>query len=156
MRHLDWEPRLAAYVESRRTAAFEFGQNDCVSFARSAIVAMGGDDPCPDLTWSNEAEAEQLLSQGLEDLVTRYLGPPVPVRCVQRGGVLLLDHGRGLGLKVGSRACMPGEFDDHAIEDIETEEFAELEVRTANLVVYRKPGLVFLPLKRFTKGWNTP
>ncbi len=141
----DWERRLRAFVESRRGERFRIGVNDCVSFARGAIVAMTGVDPCPELRWETEAEAEALLEEGLERLVSGYLGAPVPVLCVRRGGVLLLDHGRGVGVKIGARAVAPGSF---AVYD----QVGEGEQRR----VYRTEceGVVFLPLSRFSRGWN--
>ncbi len=141
----DWRRRLLAYLEARRSQQFAYGTNDCVAFVRGAIEAMTGADPCPDLRWTDQASAERLLALGLETTVSRYLGAPVPLRLVGRGGVVLLRHGRGLGLKIGTTACVPGEYLDHVAD-------GDDEAR----VVYsiRREGLVFLPMKRFSRGWN--
>lgn len=141
----DWERRLQGYIADRRNEPFVMGVNDCVSFARGAIEAMTGADPCPDLTWSSDAEAEALLEQGLETLVSRYLGDPVPVLCVRRGGILLLDHGRGVGVKVGAMAAAPGSYSIYHQEG--TDEDKRI-FRTEH------EGVVLLPLKRFSRGWN--
>ena len=44
-RHPDWDTRLAAYLESIRLRAFEWGGHDCCLFAAGAVLAMTGDDP---------------------------------------------------------------------------------------------------------------
>lgn len=151
----DADQRLEVYIESRRQAAFSFGDNDCASFVRGAVEAQTGEDPCPGLTWSTEAEAEALLPD-LERIVTEALGEPVPVRCVRRGGVLLLTHGRGVAIKVGARACAPGVFTDHQVTGETRGVFGELDFVQREVAAVQRSRLVFLPLSRFSKGWNIP
>lgn len=141
----NWERRLYAFIEERRHQAFAMGTNDCVSFVRQAIEVMTGADPCPQLRWCDETEADTLLAQGLEQLVTSVLGPAVPVLNVRRGGVLLLSHGQGLGLKVGALACSPGSYRVY-------EQEGQGEAR--RVFKSMREGLVFLPLSRYCRGWN--
>lgn len=136
---------MLSYIEDRRDAPYEPGTNDCAAFVRGAVIAMTGEDPCPDLRWSTAEEADALLAQGLEQLVTARLGDPVPVLCVPRYGVLLIDHGRAVALNVGGLGCLPGAFTEY-------DQTGKGEAR--RVFRHEVEGLVFLPLSRFVKGWR--
>ena len=43
-----WEIRLGEYIEAERHKPFEWGVNDCVTFANGAVVAQTGQGFCDD------------------------------------------------------------------------------------------------------------
>lgn len=45
IRAVNWETRLAEYIDSRRDAPFEWGAQDCCRFACGGLVAQGLPDP---------------------------------------------------------------------------------------------------------------
>jgi len=44
----DWETKLSEYIASKRDVPFEYGANDCSTFAAGAVEAMTGADPIPE------------------------------------------------------------------------------------------------------------
>lgn len=79
-----------------------WGLNDCVQFAAAAVRHYGG--RAPELPkYSSEREAREIIARGggLEALVTRVLGEPIPIRDASLGDVALtsfLDTGEMLGV----------------------------------------------------------
>jgi hypothetical protein len=104
-----WEGRLNEYIESRRFMPFEWGKNDCASFAAYAVEAMTGELPGKgDLGKYNcHADAiillENLNSKGnaphrpyaeIMALLPELFGfKEVAVKLAQRGDLLLVKHG---------------------------------------------------------------
>jgi hypothetical protein len=115
MRLEDWPERLAAFVESRRSTPFEWGSNDCVTFAADCVNAITEVDHLGSLRgqWGTAQEAHKALLPygGLLKAAESVLIEPVPVLMAQRGDVVLFDSsGRDtLGICLGVHVVAPGE-----------------------------------------------
>lgn len=104
MRLPDWPERLAEFFESRRKAAFSWGQNDCCLFAADAVLAVTGEDPAKGRrTYSTERGAARVIAKagGMRDLVPYQ---DKPVGFAQRGDVVLAeqDGRQTLGVVAGN------------------------------------------------------
>jgi hypothetical protein len=111
MKPENWPSKLLAAIESRRTAAFEWGSNDCVKFAFSIIEEVTGEDKLNGLTWGSAREAAELLAA--QDLVSRtdgWLGQQISPKFASRGDVVAVDiNGRlSLAICTGTHAIGPG------------------------------------------------
>ena len=106
MRLPDWPERLAAYIQDRRERPFRWGSNDCCSFARGAVLAIGG----PDLGigWAGEYADEdgaraaiQGMGRDLEAAVESACRDAGLVetesRLAQRGDLLVVRERRLIG-----------------------------------------------------------
>ena len=115
MRLEDWPERLAAFIESRRSAPFEWGSNDCVTFAADAVATITETDYLGPLRgkWRTAQEASKALLPygGLLGAAESVLIDPVPVLMAQRGDVMLFDSGGRdtLGICIGAHVVAPGE-----------------------------------------------
>lgn len=88
-----WDLALAGYLRDRRDRPFEWGANDCASFAIGAIEAIAGRLVWP-VDWSNALEAARAIEAagGLVDAMTRSIGTPSQNwRTARRGDVGLVD-----------------------------------------------------------------
>ena len=105
MRFADWPERLAEYVESRRSAPFEYGSHDCCHFAGGAVEAITGTNPMHAFDYRNRLGAERLIRSAgtLDALVNRVLGEPVHPSLAGRGDVVIadLDGGSSVGVCLG-------------------------------------------------------
>jgi len=111
----EWPELLAAYIASRRAAPFAWGTHDCCKFAAGAVVEITGENLMHDFHYANEIGALRLIAEagGLEVLVTRALGAPLPsVAQARRGDVVLadLDHGPTVGVCVGAASAYAAEL----------------------------------------------
>ena len=113
----DWPERLAAFIESRRAMPFEWGRNDCATFAAEGLAAMTDNPAWPMLgEWHTRRQAMRELRArgGMFRAVAAWLGEPVTgdaAALVPRGSVVLAEGGMGptLGLCTdGLRWCAPG------------------------------------------------
>lgn len=114
MRRVDWQLRLAEFVEARASMPFEWGKNDCCLFAADAVQAMTGEDPAATLRgYTSALAAHRLIDDagGLGQLVSRFLGAPVSPLMAGVGDVVLLENeGRDLlGICNGTSAIGAGE-----------------------------------------------
>lgn len=111
MRRIDWQLRLAEFVEARASMPFVWGQNDCCLFAADCVLAMTGHDPAAPLRgYSTALAAQRLIDEagGLRELATRFLGEPVSPLMAGVGDVLLLvNEGREL-LAICNGTCAIG------------------------------------------------
>lgn len=106
---------LALFTAARRLTPYNWGTNDCVTFAADSVAAVSGNDPLGSLrgTWTNEAEAMAVLeAQGglIAAMDARF--PRKAREFAQRGDVVLLKDANGqpsLGVCVGRDAVSPGE-----------------------------------------------
>lgn len=109
MRLPDWPERLADYVESMRDDPFEWGKNDCATFAAGAVEAITGKRP--ELPIYNDSKSYLLLIQetSMADRLTAIFGQSIPVAFAQRGDVVILDHAERLILSIcmGSECVSP-------------------------------------------------
>lgn len=112
----DWPRRLHAFIRARREMPFEWGRNDCCTFALEGnVVALTGIDLLPGVPRpaSGFGAARFLRARGHEDatgLATELLGEPIEqVAFAQRGDVVALPHGdeATLGVCVGADVAAP-------------------------------------------------
>jgi hypothetical protein len=112
-RHLDWQLRLQAFVQSRLAEPFAWGKQDCCLFVCDAIKAITGHDPAADLRgYSTEREAMRILRAhgGVRGLADTRAGAAVPLLAAQVGdvGLLPLDGRDTLALCGGAHWMAPG------------------------------------------------
>ena len=106
MRYEDWPERLNTFIESRRNAAFVFGETDCCMFAADAVLTITGVDLAADLrgTYSTKLGAAKVLSErgGVAGVVTL---PAIPVLMAGRGDVVMIEtpDGPALAVCIGSK-----------------------------------------------------
>ena len=109
---------LAEVLRERNGMPFEWGKNDCCSFAADAVRAQTGRDAMAGLRglYWDEGSAAHILAApgGLVRLVNTWLpGQPLPsVATARRGDLIMFDSGNGpaLGICVGDKfaAVKPG------------------------------------------------
>lgn len=111
-----WPELLAAFVEERRHMPFEWGRNDCATFAADAVLAMTGVDVLQPLRgrWATEPAAAEVATSmgGLRGGAMALLGPALsrPTQA-PRGAVVLarMDGTAILGVRMsGAQWCAPG------------------------------------------------
>lgn len=114
----DWQPRLYAFLESRRQAAFSWGTNDCCLFCADAVMAMTGEDPASALrgSYADEAGALAILAEhgGIDGLVTFILGEPMGALCGRTGDVALIRARNGndvVGVIDGAQVVCVGDVE---------------------------------------------
>jgi len=109
-RREDWPEQLAAFVEARLDMPFQWGPNDCCSFAAAAVQAMTDDAP-PLPVYAGERDALRLVAErGLRDRVGDVMGPEIVVAFAGRGDLGLMDvAGREtLAVCLGDLFAVPG------------------------------------------------
>lgn len=111
----DWPERLAAFIEERRHVPFEWGRNDCATFAADALLAITGVDVLGQLRgqWAAEDRALAVAARlhGMPMAARRLLGRPLPqVALAPRGAVVCARMGALpiMGVLAGARWCAPG------------------------------------------------
>lgn len=125
MRHHDWQSRLDACMRENLPKPFEWGRNDCVTFAAACVKAVTGEDHIEQLrgAWLNERSAARLLRAGggLSALAAGCLGAEVAPVLAQPGDVgITVQNGRdALCVCTGSVWMMPGE---HSAVSMPTEQ----------------------------------
>lgn len=91
----DWPERLITFLEDRRGIPFQWGRNDCVTFAADGVQAITGFDALGPLrgSWTSEREASlRLLARGgITNAVRSVLGMEMDSPALaQRGDVVLV------------------------------------------------------------------
>jgi len=105
--------RLTAFIEDRRSAAFEWGANDCIMFAADAVLVQTGEDLAAEYreTYRTAGDAARLLKRlgGLEAVATKALGEPKPWPYAQIGDIVLvkLDDREHLAVCMGTHYAVP-------------------------------------------------
>lgn len=111
MRFQNWPVLLAEFIESRREAAFQWGERDCCLFAADAVFAITGQD------FGADYRGQYDSALGAHRIINDAGGVPalVPFEEVdpgfaQRGDVVMLDQdGRDvLGVHLGSTIAAQG------------------------------------------------
>lgn len=103
MRFTDWQARLIALIEQRKTHRFEWGVQDCCLWPADAVLAMTGVDHAANLrgTYSSSRGGGSVLRQlgGLAAAMALCRGPEVPPLCAQVGdvGLVRAESGREVG-----------------------------------------------------------
>lgn len=97
MRHFDWQIRFEAFIALSYKRPFEWGLNDCATFAADCVWALTGVDPAPvDLRGHRTAkQALRALKRngGLRGIATAALGQPRPALTARVGDVVLCKAG---------------------------------------------------------------
>lgn len=129
MRAEHWPETLAAFIEARRTTAFEWGVTDCTLFAADAVEAITGVDPAKQYRgkYADQKGALRLIKDA------GSLSALVPLASISlpfagRGDVVLveMDTGEALGVHIGRTIAAQG-----------------------------PDGLVFLPVASVVAAWRT-
>lgn len=114
-RRHDWPEAVAAFIESRRKAAFSYGSNDCALFAADAWRVMTGIDFAADMRdqYSTEQGAFRLVKKlgGMREIVLRTGLIEKARGFSQRYDAVLVPTGdwETLGINAGNGCwCAPG------------------------------------------------
>lgn len=116
----NWPLLLDAFIESRRHVPFEWGRNDCCSFACDAVHVLTGitigrrfrsqyDDAKSAVRLLKESGG--VLGIATDEFALYGFRPLLTVLLAQRGDVVVLDtpeHGPALGVCLGQKAVFPG------------------------------------------------
>lgn len=135
----DREECLRRIVDAWRRVPFEWGHHDCVLFAARCVDAQCGSDfekrIRAEFRYDTALEALRLVKDngGFEGVVTRFLGPAVPVEQLEFGDVVL---GRG-----------PAQFADTIALGVHDDD---------HFMVPDNQRLAWLPMKFAIKGWKCP
>lgn len=112
----DWPERLAALVEARRHAPFEWGRHDCALFAADGIEAVTGEQPFADWRgrYASEDEADRETGGSVEVTVAaelaRWGACEIEPQTAQRGDVVMVRAGNAeaVGVVLGEVVAVPG------------------------------------------------
>ena len=114
-RREDWPEQLAACIDAARDRPFVWGEHDCTLFAANCVQAMTGHDYAEGYrgSYSDALSGARLIAQlgGMAAIATTALGYPVPLACVGRGDVVLLEDLKGrqsLGICLGEHSAFTG------------------------------------------------
>lgn len=111
----DWPERLNNYFDSVAKKPFQWGENDCCTFARGAVQAITGHVIKADAfdSYRCRSTAALLLKDiGLKERVTAALGEPIEPTFAQRGDIVMYEHeahGPALGVCAGAVFYAPGD-----------------------------------------------
>jgi hypothetical protein len=113
-RRRDWKRQLWTTLDEAKDRPFEYGVHDCVTLTAQVLDAMLEEPRFVALvrgTYSTERDAQRLIAgDGLQELVTRELGPSVPRNLARQGDVCLADLERGpaVGICCGPNIAFAG------------------------------------------------
>lgn len=117
MRRKDWMMRLADAVESVRALPFAYGLHDCCTFTAHCLDKMCDTDLMARMqsedayTDEEGAYARIAAAGGLQALITKYLGEPMPnALFAAPGDVALAENGDGreiIGVIIGHQIIAP-------------------------------------------------
>ena len=119
IRRQDWPEKLSDYILARAKMPFEWGANDCATFAADGIAEMTGEDPIADIRgeWKDAASAVRFIASegGLASIVAGRFEQIAGVLFAQRGdvGLVTLDDREFVALCAGSHWAAPGP--DHMV-----------------------------------------
>jgi len=113
MRRADWQLQLSAFVQERSDRPFDWGSNDCCTFAAGAVEALTGRNPMAGIeSYATEFGALRMVEEGggLHALATSLLGASVsPLLAAVGDVVLVMNAGREmLAVCNGTNAIAPG------------------------------------------------
>lgn len=98
MRHESWKIRLSLLVEDYRHIPFEWGVNDCITFAARAVDAVTGlgvyEIVRAKYHWNDVRSAAKLIANhgGLSNLISEVLGVPNPPFSAKHGDIVLAHN----------------------------------------------------------------
>lgn len=109
MRHPDWQPRLWKELREAELRPFAYGVHDCVRLAARCLDAMLIDahylETVAPLYHDKPAALRLIMHHGLDELVTRHLGLPLPRNLARQGDICSADlpTGPAIGICTGPR-----------------------------------------------------
>lgn len=114
-RYVDWEARLAAYLEPLRLVPFEWGRHDCCTFAAGAVQAMTGFDAMAEFRgrYATRIGSLRALSRFGAGALAPTLDakfPPIGASSAQRGDVVM--SAGALGICMGAALIAVGSVGD--------------------------------------------
>ena len=114
MRLPDWQLRLAEFGQARASMPFDWGSNDCCTFAAAAVLAMTGRDLRGSFpAYEGALGAARVIEEGggLRALASRLLGDAVSPKMAAVGDVVLVLNAEHEMLAIcnGTSALAPGE-----------------------------------------------
>lgn len=90
----NWPKLLSAYLAERRYMPFEWGANDCMTFAGKGVEALTGHDYYTAYSdYSDEASANAMLAAngGIQGIITACLGAGTDkIKTARRGDIALV------------------------------------------------------------------
>ena len=109
----DWPERLLALVEEHRQQPFQWGKNDCCTFAGEAVARMTGADLLADVRGRYNSARSAAVVMARVGGLGAYLGerlPPVAPKLARRGDVVMFEsiEGPALGIALGVYAVGVG------------------------------------------------
>lgn len=112
MKLQDWSIRFDALIRARLTMPFEWGANDCCTFAADCVQAMTGSDCAASLRGHSTAKQSYRALKthgGVIGIATAALGQPMPAAFAQVGDVVLSKAGKRdmLAICNGTTALAP-------------------------------------------------
>lgn len=90
----DWQLKFEAFIQARQSMPFEWGVNDCTTFAADCVEAMTGIKHLPELrAYTTDLQAARVLKKhgGVQGIANAALGEPLPALMAQIGDVVLTD-----------------------------------------------------------------
>lgn len=112
MRREDWLERMWAELEAAEGRPFEYGRHDCVRLVARCLdvitPAHGYVETVRHLYDGKRRALRLAMNPGLEEMVTRFLGSPVPRNLARVGDVCALDlpTGPAIGICTGPRIAV--------------------------------------------------
>lgn len=117
MRRIDWQPRLWKELREAELRPFLYGVHDCVRLAARCLDAMLIDahylETVAPLYHDKPAALRLIMHHGLDELVTRHLGLPLPRNFARQGDVVAadLETGPAIGICTGPRFAIAAQPD---------------------------------------------
>ena len=113
---MDRRAAIRSLANELGNAPFSWGAFDCCAVPRRLFALLHGYDPAPELIYSSEREAVELIEQhgGLSALITHVIGAqPLDVSDTELGDVLHMRlpamREPIIGVHTGQSALVPGE-----------------------------------------------
>lgn len=116
MRVIDWDQKLAEFVEVKRNEPFAWGKNDCFFFAMDCVALMRGVDVAAEFRGKYDSVISAVKLQAkngsikwLDKHFVRYENN----RMIQRGSIICYEHAthnpsEALGICLGTEFVAPG------------------------------------------------
>lgn len=108
-----WESRLFALISARQNTQFQWGVQDCCTWAADCIHAVTGDRPPLPTGYHDLRGALRAIEPfgSIEAGFSGWLGDPIDPRLAQRGDPVLLDQpglGATMGVLLGTEVLLAG------------------------------------------------
>lgn len=116
-RKVDWPRLMAEAIESRRTAAFEWGKNDCVLFTADIVKAMTDVDMMEEWRgkYDDKESAHRLIAANggfeafVENVCENHGLTEINPNFAQRGDIAFFDTIPCVAIVTGAKSFAPAE-----------------------------------------------